>query len=129
MPLLGATACLFATVPMHAFYAHNAEYHHLFMLVTEMSLLFHLTHNPILKQLDTVVAHAAFVFMLKETHAQGDPRLALFPLAVASLWLLQTGAKRETQDTLHAWLHVVSVAGLHVFLLAKASAARRHPLP
>ena len=117
--LLSATACLFATIPVHAFHARNAVYHHLFLLVTVLSLLFHLTHDPFLKYIDTAVAHTAFLFMLEETCNLGNPRLALFPLVVACLWMLQTGAHRERQDALHAGLHVVSVAGVHAFLLAK----------
>ena len=104
---------------MHAFYAREAVYHHLFLLVTVLSLLFHLTNDPILRQLDTIVAHAAFLFMLKETSELRSPLLALYPLAVAVLWLLQTGARRQTQDSLHAALHAVAVVGVHAFLTAK----------
>ena len=117
MQPLALTSCLFATIPIHAFYAHNAVYHHVFLLVTILSILFHSTQHTIIKQLDTTVAHAAFMFMLKETN--GDLKLALFPLVVACLWLLQTWASRDTQDALHMWLHVVSVTGVHMFLREK----------
>ena len=117
MNQLALTSCLFATIPIHAFHAHNTEYHHLFLLVTVLSVLFHSTQHPVIRHLDTAVAHTAFIFMIKET--QGNPGLLMFPLAVAVLWVLQIGARRETQDALHAWLHVVSVMGVHVFLIAK----------
>jgi len=117
--LLAATACLFATIPVHAFHARETVYHHLFLLVTVLSLLFHLTQDTRLRQLDTAFAHAAFLFMLMETCEQRDPLLALLPITVAVLWLLQTGAPPQTQNALHAALHVVSVAGVHAFLAAK----------
>ena len=110
---LHITSCLFATVPVHAFYANNHVYHHLFLFVTVTSILFHTTHDPIIKKIDTTAAHFAFLFMLWETHK--DWRLAVFPAAVACLWLLQ-GPLRDLQNDLHAGLHIVSVIGLHFYL-------------
>ena len=117
--LLPATSCLFATVPLHAFYTGSEAYHHLFLLVTVLSILFHTTQHPVLRRLDTAVAHLAYLFMLWEsrravmTHREW---LVVFPLAVAVLWLLQRPFPVH-QNWLHAGLHCVSVAGLHAFLV------------
>ena len=117
--LLCATSCLFATVPLHAFYARNGAYHHLFLLVTVLSILFHSTQHPILRKIDTVVAHCAYAFMLWESYKAalaGQAWLVVFPLAVAALWLLQRPFPTR-QNQLHAGLHCVSVVGLHAFLV------------
>jgi hypothetical protein len=117
--MLPITSCLFATVPLHAFYTRNSTYHHLFLLVTVLSILFHTTQHPVIKHTDTFVAHAAFVFMLWETHeavANQKAWMAVFPLAVAGLWFLQ-GRFPASRNQLHAGLHGVSVVGLHCFLL------------
>ena len=116
--LLCATSCLFATVPLHAFYARNGAYHHSFLLVTVLSILFHTTQHPVLRQIDTVVAHCAFGFMLWESYHIKPTWLAVFPLAVAALWLLQRPFPAQ-QNRLHAGLHCVSVAGLHAFLASR----------
>ena len=117
--MLKITACLFATVPVHAFYAQNKAYHHLFLLVTVMSILFHATHHPTIRKLDTLVAHIAFIFMLWETrkavHGTMHWWLAFFPVAVACLWLSQT-LFPNAKNALHAALHLVSIMGLHLFL-------------
>ena len=123
MRMLSHTSCLFATVSLHAFYTRNSEYHHLFLLVTLLSILFHTTQHPTVRQLDTAVAHIAFAFMLLETYSAAMAQqtwLLLFPLAVAALWLLQRPFPAQ-QNQLHACLHCVSVVGLHAFLLTQPS--------
>jgi hypothetical protein len=119
MLLLPLTSCLFATVPLHAFYTGNTAYHHLFLLVTVLSILFHTTQHPTIKHIDTAVAHLAFAFMLWEAHkavlAQ-QAWLVVFPIATAATWLLQRPFPAH-QNPLHACLHCVSVVGLHAFLV------------
>lgn len=117
--LLPITSCLFATVPLHAFYANKSTYHHLFLLVTVLSILFHSTQHPIVRKIDTVVAHSAFLFMLWESYTAIMARqawLIVFPLTVAALWLLQRPFPAQ-QNQLHAGLHCASVVGLHAFLV------------
>jgi hypothetical protein len=117
--LLPITSCLFATVPLHAFYVRNSEYHHIFLLITVLSILFHCTQHPILRRIDTAVAHLAFLFMLWETYGAVMAQqawLIVFPLAVAALWLLQRPFPAQ-QNQLHAGLHCTSVVGLHAFLV------------
>ena len=112
MPLR-ATSCLFATIPIHAFYTNNNIYHHLFLFVTVASILFHTTHDPVIKQIDTIAAHFAFLFMVWETRM--DWRLAVFPATVAALWLLQDRF-HDLKNHLHIGLHIVSVIGVHLYL-------------
>jgi hypothetical protein len=117
--LLSATSCLFATVPLHAFYTRSSAYHHIFLLVTVLSILFHTTQNPLLRKIDTAVAHLAYVFMLWESYLATMAHrawLVVFPLAVAVLWLLQRPFPAQ-QNRLHVGLHCVSVVGLHAFLV------------
>ena len=118
--MLEYTSALFATVPFHAYYKHNTQYHHIFLLVTVLSILFHTTNSAEIKKLDTI-AHLAYLFMLWETfnaimYVQNGVWLALFPLSVLGLW----GAEFKFPDhreELHVALHITSVVGLHLFLV------------
>jgi hypothetical protein len=119
--LLVATSCLFTTVPLHAFYARSSAYHHIFLLVTVLSILFHTTQHSVLRKIDTVVAHMAYLFMLWESYnaiMAHQAWLVVFPLAVAVLWVLQRPFPAQ-QNKLHAGLHCVSIIGLHAFLGSK----------
>ena len=119
--MLEYTSTLFATVPFHAYYKHNTQYHHIFLLVTVLSILFHTTNSAEIKKLDTIAAHLAYLFMLWETfnaimYVQNGVWLALFPLSVLGLW----GAEFKFPDhreELHIALHITSVVGLHLFLV------------
>ena len=119
--MLEYTSTLFATVPFHAYYRRNAQYHHIFLLVTVLSILFHATNSTHIKKLDTITAHFAYLFMLWETfkaimHVRNGVWLALFPLSVLGLW----GAEfkfPDHKDKLHIALHITSVVGLHLFLI------------
>jgi hypothetical protein len=114
--MLHITSCLFATIPIHAFYTRMAAYHHVFLLVTVLSILFHTTKHPAIKYVDTIAAHGAFLFMLAET--RHEPYMALFPLAVACLWFGQAYVASDTaKNALHACLHAVSIVGAHAFIL------------
>ena len=119
--MLEYTSTLFSTVPFHAYYRRNAQYHHIFLLVTVLSILFHATNSTHIKKLDTITAHFAYLFMLWETfkaimHVRNGVWLALFPLSVLGLW----GAEfkfPDHKDKLHIALHITSVVGLHLFLI------------
>ncbi len=118
MPLLEFTSCLFATVVVHAYYLRVPAYHHAFLLVTVLSILYHCTHAPWLHKLDKLVAHLAFIFILSDTPLvaeRGEAWLLLFPASVLALWVAQ-GAWPERAQDLHAALHVAAVVGLNLYM-------------
>ena len=59
--MLRFTSCLFGTVVVHAYYRRLEVYHHLFLLVTILSILYHCTHQRHVARLDKGVAHAAHI--------------------------------------------------------------------
>ena len=123
--LLVLTSCLFASIPLpgHAFYARRSDYHHLFPIVTILSIMFHGTHDPRIRLMDMAMAHMAFIFMVFETidvfHTK--PALAFFPCTVLVLWFFQSPFPKAQKNTLHACLHITSVVGVHVFLFFGSS--------
>jgi len=124
--MLRFTSCLFATIVLNTHMQSTYRtvrmdgYHHLFLAVTVLSILFHSTHDPRVGILDRIFAHTAFLFVLwtdsKRAIAQGKPWLLLFPLAVACLWLAQAVWPRRA-DALHAGLHLVTVMGVNSFII------------
>ena len=117
--LLVGTSCAFATVVAHAYYRRCDAYHHLFLAVTVLSVLFHATKDARVRRVDKGVAHAAFLYVL----VRDGPRavrteqgwLLLFPLLVAALWFVQP-LFPDHAERLHAGLHLAAVAGLHMFM-------------
>lgn len=118
---LHVTSSLFATVVLHAYYrAGAAAYHHVFLLVTAFSVLFHTTHDPTVAVLDKLTAHAAFLVStldLPRAVATGHGWLCLFPAGVLALWVMEF-IHTDRWAVLHAWLHAVSIVGVHAFLCA-----------
>jgi hypothetical protein len=129
-PILGATgmlrltSCLFSTIVVHAYRAAPRTfridcYHHIFLAITVLSVLFHCTHDPIVRVIDKVCAHAGFLFVIftDSWRIVQQERLWLsgFPIAVLGLWWAQ-GAWPARADALHAVLHVVAVIGIHCFI-------------
>lgn len=118
-PLLVSTSCLYATVVVHAFYADAWAYHHLFLCVTVLSVMYHATGNACVRGVDKIVAYYAFCFMFLEGFNVESPRdlwLFFFTPAVLVLWVSELySCPRRARDT-HAVLHVVSVVGMHCFL-------------
>jgi hypothetical protein len=115
--LLLWTSGLFSTVVVHAFYAREPAYHHLFLAVSMLSMVRYCTEHPLAKLLDTVAAHTAFfAALLDEEVAINRPWLRAFPLAVAFLWFAERWAPPNRADALHAGLHVAAVAGMHMYL-------------
>jgi len=102
--MLRFTSCLFATIVLNA-YAKGTRtvridcYHHLFLAVTVLSVLFHSTHDQRVGIVDRIFAHAAFLFVLLV-----DSRRA-----VETVW-------PSKADALHAGLHVVTVIGVNCFI-------------
>jgi len=122
--MLRFTSCLFATIVLNA-YAKGTRtvrmdcYHHLFLAVTVLSVLFHSTHDQRVGIVDRIFAHAAFLFVLMvDSHRaveQGRPWLLVFLPAVVCLWAAQT-VWPSWADALHAGLHVVTVIGVNCFI-------------
>jgi hypothetical protein len=108
------TSCLFATVVMHAYERKRAMYHHLFLAVTVLSLLFHCTRIPWIGHIDWFVAHLSFAIVTCDMLADGTPTLLVWPLLVALCWML--GAPQTL-------LHAVAVAGLHTWLWHSSSSS------
>jgi len=124
------TSCLFASVPVHAFYAQNALYHHMFLTVTVLSILFHCTHEPHIRLLDKMASHVIFLLVLMDGDMvlkNSKEWLLAFPAAVMLLWWAQSVFPTESQ-ALHACLHLVSVGGLHAFLYELGSRGGAKPL-
>ena len=122
--MLRFTSCLFATVVVVAHNAHPRTgridgYHHLFLAVTVLSILFHTTRNPHIGIVDRLCAHAAFMFVVlvdtQRAIAQDHPWLLLFPVGVVCLWAAQSVWPARA-DALHAGLHVVTVVGVNCYI-------------
>ena len=116
--MLHLTSCLFATIVVHAYYLQNTAYHHLFLAVTVLSILFHTTKYRRLGLVDKLTAHFGFLVVLTDTRLAIERRkswVLAFPLWVTIFWFLQSlfPARR---DALHVMLHLTVVAGMHVYL-------------
>ncbi len=123
------TSCLFATVAVHAFYAQNALYHHMFLTVTILSILYHCTHEPHIHVLDKMASHVIFLLVLMDGNMvleNSKEWLLAFPACVVLLWWSQSVFPERSQ-ALHACLHIVSVVGLHAFLHELGSHKRHTP--
>ena len=119
MEPLQITSCFFATIVFHAYYLRQcAVYHHVFLLVTVFSILFHTTHERTVALLDKFTAHLAFLVPLLDLPLAidtGNAWLTLFPVGVLVLWCTEF-VYAERRAELHVWLHLVSIAGVHFFL-------------
>ncbi len=116
--MLRWTSLLFSTVVLHAYYARVASYHHLFLLVTVLSILYHSTNDRRVGLIDKIVAHFAFIFVLGDFHraiSSGQAWLVVYLWSVLGLWFAQSLFPART-DSLHACLHCVAVTDLHCFL-------------
>jgi hypothetical protein len=115
---LQLTSCLFASVVVHAYVLRCATYHHIFLVVTVLSVLFHSTHHPSVALVDKCAAHLAFLFVLcdiPKAESQHKLWLVVFPLTTACLWGAQSFFL-DHRERLHVALHAVAIAGLHCFL-------------
>jgi hypothetical protein len=123
--MLRYTSCLFSTIVLHSYHHHQSGsfritcYHHLFLLVTVLSILYHCTQCTRIGIADFLCAHAAFTFVVMSDSLpaidSGAAWVLLFPLLVSLLWL---GEKLwpERANAMHASLHLVSVVGVHCYL-------------
>jgi hypothetical protein len=116
--MLHWSSCLFATVVVHSYYIRSAEYHHVFLLLTVSSLLFHCLHHPVVRVIDKFLAHLAYALVVLDTPKAIDAHalwLLVFPVMAACAWFGQSFWP-EHSSWLHLLLHVVGVVGMHVYL-------------
>jgi hypothetical protein len=116
--MLRFTSCLISTVVAHAYNRRAEAYHHIFLAVTVLSVLFHCTHLPWARTADKCVAHVAFLAVMLDSGVawvSGHAWLLLFPSAVALLWFGQSLAPQHS-ERLHVLLHFASISGLHCYL-------------
>ena len=120
---LQITSCLFATVVVHAYYLNLVVYHHLFLVVTVLSLLFHCTHLPFWRVADKCAAHLSFLYIfVNDSPAAfklGKAWVVLFPLCVCVLWFGQSWLSDMFSIStywIHALLHVMAATGLHLYM-------------
>jgi hypothetical protein len=116
--MLKYTSCLFATIVLHAYYARLETYHHLFLAVTILSILNHSAYDLLVNQIDRLLAHLGYFYILLETQhvlSHGALGLLCFPACVGALWAAEM--KWETrQNELHMALHCVSAVGVHAYM-------------
>ncbi len=116
--VLHLSSCLFATVVVHVYYLQAQSYHHIYLLLTVTSILFHTTRGDIIGLTDKIVAHIAYIMVLLDTEkaiAAEAEWLLLFPLMAACLWFGQS-CLPALADDMHLGLHLVTVMGMHVYL-------------
>ena len=116
--MLHLTSCLFATIVVHAYHLSNTTYHHLFLAVTVLSVLFHTTKSPLIGRVDKLTAHVGFIVVLMDTPlaiGRGSSWILVFPLCVILLWFTQSLVPAKSKQ-LHCMLHLTSVAGMHAYL-------------
>ena len=116
--MLELTSQAFATVVVHAYYRRCDTYHHLFLLVTVLSVLFHTTQGRVAGLVDKSVAHLTFLYVLSDVQRAIKARhhwLLIYPFSVLCLWFAQSVFPARS-ERLHACLHLVAVVGLHMFL-------------
>ena len=125
--MLRFTSCLFATVVIHAYHIQDVAYHHIFLLVTVLSIAFHCSPKDgpliMLRLLDKAVAHAAYLYVLTDVPyviTLQKEWLLLFPIMAAGLWYIQGLVEEKNRARLHACLHLVGIIGLHCYLEGKS---------
>jgi hypothetical protein len=116
--MLHLTSCLFATIVVHAYHLKQTAYHHLFLAVTVLSVLFHSTKSRRVGIIDKITAHFGFIMVLTDTRTaieRGKTWILAFPLWVVIFWFTQSLFPARAAQ-LHALLHLAVVAGMHAYL-------------
>ena len=115
------TSLLFSTIVLHAFYEQQPIYHHVFLAVTICSIVRYTTDLAIIRKIDSLVAHIAFIAVCMDWEAaQHRPAVVLFPFGVSVLWIAEHVWPLKA-IMLHALLHVVSVLGVHCYIRCTAN--------
>ncbi len=116
--MLQWSSALFSTVVLHAYYRWCEVYHHVFLLLTVTSLLFHCEHHPVVRVIDKALAHFVFALVLLDTPLAFEKQavwLLLFPCLAGCAWVAQSFWP-EISDKLHLALHITGVCGMHMYL-------------
>ena len=116
--MLEWSSCLFATVVMTAYYKQCAVYHHVFLLLTVSSILFHCQHHEVVRKIDKVLAHLSYILVLLDTPkalAAHAAWLLVFPFLAGCAWFGQSFWP-ERSEHLHLALHLIGVCGMQVYL-------------
>jgi hypothetical protein len=116
--MLHLTSCLFATIVVHAYHVKNTMYHHVFLAVTVLSILFHCTKSARVGIIDKIIAHFAFLLVLTDTRLavqRGKPWLLAFPMWVAIFWFTQSLFPARNMQ-LHVMVHLTGLVGMHAYL-------------
>ena len=116
--MLPYTSCLFATIVVHAYHLKITSYHHTFLAVTVLSILFHSTKSPKVQIVDKITAHFGFILVLTDTRLaieKGKTWILAFPIWVMVFWFAQSFLPARSAQ-LHAMLHLTVVVGMHAYL-------------
>ena len=121
MKLLYITSCLYSTISIHAYYVKHTYYHHLFLLVSIFSILFHTTNNKYIAIIDKLIAHIAFIYVIifdtYIIYKKSYIWLLLYPIITFNLWYLQKYLTTlELKNTFHLFLHIISIIGVHNYI-------------
>jgi hypothetical protein len=121
-PFLIFSSCLFSTVVIHAYHRQSEVYHHIFLAVTILSIIFHCTHNPIIRYIDKVLAHTIFIFIIMDTYystkdknTPSNTTLAIFPAFIGCAWCIQSWIPSHAH-IFHFILHIVAILGVNYLL-------------
>jgi len=118
MKLLQLSSCLFSTLSIHAYYARNPFYHHIFLIITMLSILNHQEYNSIIKMIDIFVAHYAY-FQINISDAPLVIRkkpLMVMPSIIIPLLYWCEFVYPFYEIEIHFILHFLMVATLHSYL-------------
>ncbi len=118
--MLHLSSCLFATVVMHAYAIQDAWMHNAFLALTLTSVLFHTTHAECWRVLDKAVTHLVFGLVMLDTQRVLAGQywwVVAFPVGTLALWAAESLCSGDTRARVHLALHLVSVTGMHAYLL------------
>ncbi len=118
-PLLVGTSLLFTTNAIHAYYTQHEIYHHLWVLLTASSILYHSIIDPVCKQkwrkidmtiVGCIVLHGVYLIPLCSVAC------FFFSITTCSMCVFLYTHKQylELQDeTNHAIIHIIGSLGHH----------------
>ena len=118
MSYLHLSSCLFATIVIHSYYRQVTSYHHMFLVLTMSSILFHTTHGETIRRIDKMLAHITYIMVVMDTPkaiATKTQWLLIFPFMVICMWFGQSLVPTQ-RDRMHVGLHLAAVVGMHVYL-------------
>ena len=119
MKLLQLSSCLFSTVSLHAYYIRIDFYHHIFLLITMLSILNHEENrNYYIHLLDFIIAHYAYIQINisdSVTVISKNPIMIFSPIITMFLFYLESFYPFYANE-IHFILHLYMVGNLHLYL-------------